>query len=93
MFKWIDSDACTLYLYFVEDKPFVCGEIKYFSKATWIELRNKMDEMHESLIQEGFTSVFSYINKEQTNILKFEQRLGFKIIGENDENLLLVKEL
>lgn len=93
MFKWIDNTACTLHLYFLNDVPFVCGEVRTFSKTNWIEFKNKMEELQESLRQEKFKQVFSCIKKDQKNILKFEQRIGFRVISEDIENIFLVKDL
>lgn len=93
MFNIINNAACTLSLQFIEDKVLVYGDVRTFNKATYRDSVEQWAASLEALKEEGYTELYSQIKKEQTNILKFEQRMGFKICGETETELLLVKEL
>lgn len=93
MFKVINNDACQIYLDFVNGKATVYGTIGTFNKSSYKDSVEKWIAVLEGLREEGYLELFSQIKKTQENVLQFEERLGFKIIGETDTDLLLVKEL
>lgn len=93
MFKFVDNDACTLSLYFVDESPFVCGEIRTFNKETYKDTRTKWVEMMAALKQEEYSHVFSQVDVDQENIINFEKRYGFKILANDNVQVLLAKEL
>jgi hypothetical protein len=82
-----------MYLYFINDIPCICGDIRTFTKTTYKELIIKFNTLVVGLQEEGFKNVYSQIKKEQLNILKFEERFGFTVIQNDDTYLLLTKEL
>ena len=93
MFKFVDNDACTLSLYFVDESPFVCGEIRTFDKASYKDTKTKWIELMLALKAEEFSHLFSQVKSTQHNIIQFEERCGFKIIATDNEQVLLAKEL
>lgn len=93
MFKFIDNDACQLYLHFVDGKASVYGTVGTFTKTSYKDSVEKWVAALQGLREEGYSKLYSQIKKTQENILRFEQRLGFKVVNETDTDLLLVKEL
>jgi len=71
----------------------VFGEVRTFTRASYKDSAEKWVATLEGLREEGYKELYSQIKKTQENILKFEQRLGFKVINETETDLLLVKEL
>lgn len=93
MYKFVDNDACTLYLQFVADVPTVFGEVRNFNKATYKDTKQKWLELLEGLRLEGFTKLYSQLERHQENMLMFEKRVGFVQVLEQDNKIILSKDL
>jgi hypothetical protein len=93
MFKFVDNDACTLWLQFVDNKPTVFGDVRFFNKQTYKETKQAWDTLLLGLVEEGYTHLFSQLKVEQTNMINFEKRAGFTVAYQDVDNVLLVKEL
>lgn len=93
MFKIIDNDACTLYLDFKENIAYVHGELRTFTKSSYVDTFDNWAATLEALREEGYDKVYSQIDKQYTNVKKFQERLGFKNHVETDNHLIMVKEL
>jgi hypothetical protein len=93
MFKFVDNDACTLYLDFVHDLPTVLGEVRNFNKATYKDTKKKWLELLEGLQQEGFSKLYSQLTAQQHNMLAFEKRVGFVELWRDGDKVILSKDL
>jgi hypothetical protein len=93
MFKFVDNDACTLWLQFVDDQPTVFGDVRYFNRHTYKETKEAWDTLLIGLVEEGYTHLFSRLKKDQETMINFEKRVGFTTVYQDTENVLLVKEL
>lgn len=93
MFKFVDNEGCTLYLHFVADVPVVYGDVRTFTKSIWVDTLRQWNDLLESLRLEGYTKLYSQLESHQHNMIKFEKRVGFKVIHQQDDKIVLSKDL
>lgn len=93
MFKFVDNEGCTLYLCFVSNVPVVYGEVRTFTKSIWVDTLKHWNNLLDSLKLEGYTKLYSQLESHQHNMIKFEKRVGFKEIYQQDNKILLSKDL
>jgi peptide deformylase len=93
MFKWVDNDACTLYVQVVLGIPNVYGSVRTFNKQTYKDTKEKWIELMVALREEGYVSVCSQIEKQHSHMILFVEKLGFYLCSENDHSVLMMKEL
>ena len=93
MFKFVDNEACTLYLQFEDDKVAVFGEVRHFNPDTYKDTREKWELTLEALRQEGYPCIFSQLKKTQDRMIEFERRQGFNIYMQTATDYILIKEL